>query len=146
MTDMQTQDQAVTNYGPNQSGVSRTTQTTADPVTGASTRRSTTRAWSGKSPAVELVWLIAGIVIAFLALDFIFHATGANDVGFAAFVFSVGKALAAPFIGIFNTTYAAHGNLVVWADVLAMAIYALAAAVVVKVVTMAMARSATTSN
>ena len=91
MTDMQTQDQAVTNYGPNQSGVNRTTQTTADPVTGASTRTSTTRAWSGKSPGVELVWLIAGIVIAFLALDFIFHATGANDVGFAAFVFSVGR-------------------------------------------------------
>ena len=109
-------------------------------------RRSTTRAWSGKSPAVELVWLIAGIVIAFLALDFIFHATGANDVGFAAFVFSVGKALAAPFAGIFNATYAPHGNLVVWADVLAMAIYALAAGVVVKLVTMAMARSATSSN
>jgi hypothetical protein len=146
MTDMQTQDQAVTNYGPNQSGVNRTTQTTADPVTGASTRTSTTRAWSGKSPGVEFVWLIGGIVIAFLALDFIFHASGANNVGFAAFVFAVGKALAAPFAGIFNTTYAAHGNLVVWADVLAMVIYALAAAVVAKLVTMAMARSATATR
>jgi hypothetical protein len=146
MTDMQTQDQAVTSYGPNQSGVNRTTQTTADPLTGASTRTTTTRAWSGKSPGVEFVWLIAGIVIAFLALDFIFHATGANDVGFAAFVFSVGKALASPFAGIFNTTYAAHGNLVVWADVLAMVIYALAAAVIAKLVAMATARSATTSN
>jgi hypothetical protein len=142
MTDMQTRDQAVTNEGPNQSGVNRTTQTTADPVTGTSTSRSTTRAWSGRAPGVELVWLIAGIVIVFLALDFIFHATGANDVGFAAFVFSIGKALAAPFAGIFATTYAAHGNLVMWADVLAIVIYALAAAVVVKVVTMAMARNA----
>jgi hypothetical protein len=142
MTDMHTQDQAVTNEGPNQSGVSRTTQTTADPVTGTSTSRSTTRAWSGKAPGVELVWLIAGIVIVFLALDFIFHATGANDVGFAAFVFSVGKALAAPFAGIFATTYAAHGNLVIWADVLAIVIYALAAAAVVKIVTMAVARNA----
>jgi hypothetical protein len=146
MTDMQTQDQAVTNDGPNQTGVNRTTQTTADPVTGTSTRRSTTRAWSGRAPGVEFVWLIAGIVIAFLALDFIFHATGANDVGFAAFVFAVGKALAAPFAGIFATTYAAHGNLVIWADVLAMVIYALAAAVVAKVATMAMARNATTAN
>jgi anti-sigma factor RsiW len=142
MTDMQTRDQAVTNEGPNQSGVNRTTQTTADPVTGTSTSRSTTRAWSGRAPGVELVWLIAGIVIVFLALDFIFHATGANDVGFAAFVFSIGKALAAPFAGIFATTSAAHGNLVIWADVLAIVIYALAAAVVVKVVTMAMARNA----
>jgi MFS family permease len=146
MTDMQTRDQAVTNDGPNQSGVNRMTQTTADPVSGTSTRRSTTRAWSGRAPGVEFVWLIAGIVIAFLALDFIFHATGANDVGFAAFVFSVGKALAAPFAGIFATTYAGHGNLVIWADVLAMVIYALAAAVVAKVATMAVARNATTAN
>jgi hypothetical protein len=145
MTDMQ-RDQAVSNEGPNQSGVSRATETTADPVTGTSTRRSTTRAWSGRAPGVEFVWLIAGIVIAFLALDFIFHATGANDVGFAAFVFSVGKALAAPFAGIFATTYAAHGNLVIWADVLAIVIYGLAAAVVAKVVTMAMARNASKAN
>jgi hypothetical protein len=146
MTDMQSRDQAVTNDGSNQTGVNRTTQTYADPATGASTSRTTTRVWSGRSPGVELVWLIAGIVIAFLALDFIFHAAGANDVGFAAFVFSVGKALAAPFAGIFKTTYAARGNLVVWADVLAMVIYALIAGVIAKVVTMAMARSATSSN
>jgi hypothetical protein len=146
MTDMQTQDESVTNDGPNQSGVNRTTQTIADPVTGTTTRRSTTRAWSGRAPGVEFVWLIAGIVIAFLALDFIFHATGANDVGFAAFVFSVGKALAAPFAGIFATTYAAHGNLVIWADVLAIVIYALAAAVVAKVVTMLVARNAPRAN
>src|ERR1700722_11521602 len=146
MTDMQTQDQAVTTAGSTQSGVNRTIQTTSDPVTGGSTRQSTTRAWSGKAPGVEFVWLIAGIVIAFLALDFIFHAAGANDVGFAAFVFSVGKALAAPFSGIFKTTYASHGNLVIWADVLAMVIYALIAGVIAKVVTMAMARSATSSN
>ena len=146
MTDMQTRDQAVTNDGSNQTGVNRTTQTYADPATGASTSRTTTRVWSGRSPGVEFVWLIAGIVIAFLALDFIFHAAGANDVGFASFVFSVGKALAAPFAGIFKTTYAARGNLVIWADVLAMVIYALIAGVIAKVVTMVMARSATSSN
>ncbi len=145
MPDVQTQDQAVTNYGPNQTGVNRTTQTTADPVTGASTRRSTTRVWSGRSPGVEFVWLLAGIALAFLALDFVFHATGANSVGFAAFVFSVGKVLAAPFAGIFKTTYAVHGNLLIWADVLAMIIYALAAAVLVKVLTLISARSATSA-
>ena len=90
------------------------------------------------------MWLIAGILIAFLALDFIFHAAGANSVGFAAFVFSVGKVLAAPFAGIFKNS-AAHGNLVIWADVLAIVIYALIAAVIAKLVTMAMARSATSS-
>jgi hypothetical protein len=145
MTDMQTRDQAVSTDGQSQSGVTSTTQTTADPVTGASMRRSTTRAWSGTSPAVGIVWLLAGIVLAFLALDFIFHATGANNVGFAAFVFSVGTFLAAPFAGIFKTTYAAHGNLIIWADVLAMVIYALLAVVIVKVVAMAVARSSATT-
>jgi hypothetical protein len=143
MTDMQTEDQAVTNYGSNRTGVNTTTQTVADPATGASLRRSSTSVWSGRSPGVEFVWLIAGIVLAFLALDFVFHAAGANNVGFASFVFTVGKALAAPFAGIFKTAYASHGNLIVWADILAMVIYALAAAVVVKVVTLISARSAT---
>jgi hypothetical protein len=146
MTDVQTEDQSVTNYGPNRAGVNTTTQTVADPVTGASVRRSTTSAWSGRSPGVEIVWLIAGIVIVLLALDFVFHAAGANDVGFAAFIFGVGKALAAPFAGIFATAYAARGNLIVWADVLAIVIYALAAAVVVKVVTMISTRSAASGN
>jgi hypothetical protein len=146
MTDMQTQDQAVTNYGSNRTGVNTTTETLADPVTGASMRRSRTSVWSGRSPGIEVVWLIAGVVVAFLALDFIFHAAGANDVGFAAFVFAVGKALASPFAGIFKTATAARGNLIVWADVLAMVIYVLAAAVVVKVVTLISARSATTAN
>jgi hypothetical protein len=146
MTDMRTEDQSVTNYGPTRTGVNTTTQTVADPATGASVRRSTTSAWSGTAPGIEFVWLIAGIVVAFLALDFIFHAAGANDVGFASFVFAVGKALAAPFAGIFTTATAARGNLIVWADILAMVIYVLAAAVIVKVVTLISARSATAPN
>jgi hypothetical protein len=129
MTDMQTQDQAVTNYGSNRTGVNTTTETIADPATGASVRRSRTSVWSGRSPGIEVVWLIAGIVVAFLAI-----------------VFAVGKALASPFAGIFKTATAARGNLIVWADVLAMVIYVLAAAVIVKVVTLISARSATTAN
>jgi hypothetical protein len=146
MSDMQTEDQSVTNYGSNRTGVNTTTQTVADPATGASLRRSTTSVWSGRSPGVEIVWLIVGIVVVFLALDFVFHAAGANNVGFASFVFAVGKALAAPFAGIFKTAYASHGNLIVWADVLAMVIYLLAAAVIVKVVTLISARSATAAR
>ncbi|HVC42056.1 MAG: hypothetical protein ACYDCS_00550 [Candidatus Dormibacteria bacterium] len=146
MTDVQTDDQSVTSYGSNRTGVNTTTQTVADPATGASLRRSTTSVWSGRSPGVEFVWLIAGIVVVFLALDFIFHAAGANDVGFASFVFSVGKALATPFAGIFKTASAARGNLIVWADIVAMVIYVLVAAVIVKVVTLISARSATAAH
>jgi hypothetical protein len=144
MTDMTTQDQAVDTYGQNQSGVNRTTQTAIDPVTGATTSASSTRGWSGRAPGVEFVWLIAGVVLAFLGLDFILRATGANNVGFAAFVFSVGKFLAAPFAGIFKTTSPASRNVFVWADVLAMVVYALVAVVVVKLVAMASARTART--
>jgi hypothetical protein len=141
MTDIQT-DQSVASDGSNRTGVNTTTQTVADPATGASIRRSTTSVWSGRSPGVEVVWLIAGIVIALLALDFIFHAAGANDVGFASFIFGVGKALAAPFAGIFATAYAARGNLIVWADILAIVIYGLAAGIVVKVVSLISGRNA----
>jgi hypothetical protein len=143
MTDMQSSDQVVSDYGSEQRGVNTTSQAVADPVTGATTRRTTTRAWSGRSPGVEFVWLIVGIVVAFLAFDFVLHATGANSVGFAAFVFSVGKALAAPFAGIFKTTYATRGSLLIWADVLAMFVYALLGVVITKVVMMATARGAT---
>ena len=108
-------------------------------------RRSSTRAWSGPSPAVGIVWLLAGIVLAFLALDFAFHASGANNVGFASFVFTVGRFLAAPFAGIFNTTYAANGSLIIWADVLAMVIYALLAVVIVKIAAVVSARSNATA-
>jgi hypothetical protein len=145
MTDIQS-DQSVTSDGSTRTGINTTTQTVADPATGASMRRSTTNVWSGRTPGVEIVWLIAGIVIVLLALDFIFHAAGANDVGFASFIFGVGKALASPFAGIFKTASAARGNLIVWADVLAMVIYGIAAAIVVKVVTLIAARSATSAN
>jgi hypothetical protein len=142
MTDTTTQDQALNTYGQTQSGVNSTTQSTVDPVTGASTRARSTRGWSGRAPGIEFVWLIAGVVLTFLGLDFILRAMGANNVSFAAIVFTVGKVLAAPFAGIFKTTSATHGNALVWADVLAMVVYALVAVVVVRLMAMASARSA----
>ena len=65
--------------------------------------------------------------------------------GFGAFGFSAGTFLAAPFAGIFNTTHAAQGNLIIWADVLAMVIYALIAVAIVKVVGMVVTRSGATA-
>jgi len=83
-----------------------------------------------------MVGLAAGIVSLFLAFDFIFHAAGAANVGFGAFIFTVGEALAAPFAGIFKTTYTTPGTLIIWADALAIVVYAIAAVIVVKVVSM----------
>lgn len=140
MTDLQVKDRVVSSDGETHSGVSRTSQTTADPVTGSTTRQSTTHMWSRTSPGGELVWLAAGIVLVLLAIDFAFHAFGASDVGFAAFVFSAGKFFAAPFAGIFNTSYTQPGNLLIWADVVAVVVYAFVAYVVAHLVGMVAGR------
>ena len=136
MADTHVQDRVVSNDGPTYSGVTSTTQTTSDPVTGAAVRRSSTLSWSGRPLASRIVALAAGIVFLFLAFDFIFHAAGAANVGFGAFIYGIGGALAAPFAGIFRTTLTAPGTLIVWADILAFAVYAIAAAIVLKVISM----------
>ena len=136
MPDVQQQDRVVSEDGQNYRGVTSTTQTLADPVTGASMRTSSTRMWSGESLWIRTVGLIAAVVVVLLALDFVLHATGAANIGFGAFIFSLGTFLAAPFAGIFKTAYATQGNLLVWADLLAIAIYALAASLIAKVVSL----------
>lgn len=136
MTEMQVQDRVVSNDGQSESGMTRVTRTTADPVTGLATQQTSTFAWSGRPLLGRMVELAIGIVAVFLAFDFIFHAAGAADVGFGAFIFTVGTALAAPFAGIFKVTYATSGTLIVWADVLAMVVYAIAAVIVVKLIAM----------
>jgi hypothetical protein len=136
MTELQVHEQVVSNQGHDYHGVTRTTQSTSDPLTGAATRRSSTWEWSGRPLATRIVWLAAGIVFILLGFDFVFHAAGAANVGFGAFVFTIGGALAAPFAGIFRTTSTNSGALFVWADVLAAAVYAIAAAIVLKVVSM----------
>jgi hypothetical protein len=136
MADMQVQDRVVSNDGQTYSGVTSTTQTTSDPYTGAATRRTSTSSWSGRPLAARIVGLAAGIVFILLGFDFIFHAAGAANIGFGAFIYAIGGALAAPFAGIFRTTLTAPGTLIVWADVLAVAVYAIAAAIVMKVVGM----------
>jgi hypothetical protein len=58
----------------------------------------------------------------------------AEDAGFAAFIHTAGAALAAPFRGILGTSSAGNGHPLEWADLVAIAIYTLAAWVVAKVV------------
>jgi hypothetical protein len=84
--------------------------------------------------ARQIIWLVVGIVNAILALRFIFLAAGAEDSGFAAFIYTAGSALAAPFRGIFGTSSAGNGHPLEWADLVAIAIYTLAAWVVAKIV------------
>ena len=80
-----------------------------------------------------LVWLILVVVDVILGLRFIFYAAGANDVGFAHAMYVIGTALDAPFRGIFNVTAATAGHPLQWADVLAIAVYSIAAWIVTRV-------------
>jgi len=136
VADMQVQERVVSNDGHDYRGVTSTTRTASDLVTGVATRRSSTRAWWGRPLAARIVRLAAGIVFIFLGFDFIFHAAGAANIGFGAFIYTIGGALAAPFAGIFKTTHATPGTLIVWADVLAVVVYVIAATIVAKVVSM----------
>jgi hypothetical protein len=83
---------------------------------------------------IQLIWLIAGVVDLILALDFIFKAAKANNTGFAHYIYRLAGWLAAPFNGIFNTSTAANGTVFRWADVLAIAIYSIAAWIITKLV------------
>ena len=133
MTDVQVQDRDVSDSGQYPRGVTNP-PSTAKPITGAETRSRSTHRWSVRSAAAKTIGLLAVVVLAFLALNFVFHATGAVNVGFAGLTFSVGSFLASPFVGIFKTTSAGQGNLLVWTDVLAMAVYTAVAIVIVTVV------------
>jgi hypothetical protein len=83
---------------------------------------------------IQLIWLIAGVVDIILALDFIFRAASANNTGFAHYIYRLGGWLAAPFNGIFNNTATASGSVLRWGDVLAIAVYTVAAWIVTKLV------------
>ena len=85
--------------------------------------------------AINVVWLVVGIIVAILAFDFFFRLAAANDVGFASFIYGVGGVLAAPFDGIFGISTAVGTRSVIrWSDLLAMIVYALIGALLVKVV------------
>ena len=140
MDTKQTLDQTTNNDGETYSGVRKTSSIVTDPATGTNVRQTNTQIWSGRNSGREIIWLCAGIVLAFLALDFILHAAGATSVGFAAVIFGVGSALAVPFSGILKTA-SSGGNVVIWADVIAMVVYAIMAGIVAKIVTIASAHN-----
>ena len=132
MTDVQVQDR-VASDGQSPHPITTTTPMTPVAPYGVAPRTPWPHTWSGRS-VIRLVELAVVVALAFLMLDFVFHAIGSLNIGFAALTFTVGSFLASPFVGILKTTSATHGNLFVWADVLAMAAYAVAAVIVSSVV------------
>lgn len=78
--------------------------------------------------AARLIWFIAGIIIALLALRFLFVLLGANKGnGFVDFIYAVSYPFAAPFFGIFNYSTRYGVSRFEVSTLVAMAIYALIA-------------------
>jgi hypothetical protein len=80
----------------------------------------------------ELILLCVLIVDAFLALDFVFRAKSISQGGFVSVVDRVGNALASPFTGIFGSRLPHVGHTTFWAALLALAVYTIAALVLVR--------------
>ena len=79
-----------------------------------------------------LVWFIAGLIIALLAIRFVLVMTGANpDAGFATLIYGLSAPFRAPFAGLFGQPITFDGAVVAarveFEDLVAMAVYALVA-------------------
>jgi hypothetical protein len=86
--------------------------------------------------AARIVWFIAGVIIALLALRFIFILLGANQGnGFVDFIYGLSYPFAAPFFGIFNYQVAYGVSRVEISSLVAIVIYALVAYGVARLLT-----------
>lgn len=95
----------------------------------------------------ELIAIAILVVDAFLALDFVFRALAVGRDGFVQVVDRVGDALASPFAGIFKDTHAV-GHTTFWAALIAIAVYTVAALILIRIVhllTSPLRRGATSS-
>jgi hypothetical protein len=85
------------------------------------------------------VWLVVGVVDVVLALDFVFKIIAAANVGFVGFVSTVAASLAAPFQGV-SASSVANGHSAYWPDVVGIAVYLIAAWILVSLIGIVAAR------
>ncbi len=91
---------------------------------------------SQTSVVARVVWFIAGILLILLAFRFVFILLGADTAnGFANFIYSVSYPFAAPFFGIFGYSLRYGVSRVELSTLVAMAVYALIAYGIVKLIT-----------
>jgi hypothetical protein len=103
-------------------------------------RRQTVQSTSTASNAVILkrvVWYIAGVIIALLAIRIILLLLGANrENEFVDFVYALSEIFAAPFYGIFNYQPAYGQVILELSSLVAIAVYALIAWGIAKLTTL----------
>jgi hypothetical protein len=75
----------------------------------------------------RIIYFILGIILVLLLLRLIFRLLGAEEAGFAAFLFNITQPLVAPFLGIFNQPQLNGQSALEIGTIIAMLIYSLAA-------------------
>lgn len=81
----------------------------------------------------QLIWYILGLIEVLLGIRIFLRMFAANpNSGFVNLIYSLTYPLAAPFFGIFGVTASERGNVVEWTTFVAMAVYALIAYGIVK--------------
>jgi hypothetical protein len=107
---------------------------------GANVTRQTVQSTSTASSAVilkRIVWYIAGVIIALLAIRIILLLLGANnESGFVNFAYGLSEVFAAPFYGIFSYQPAYGHSTLELSSLVAIAVYALVAWGIAKLATL----------
>lgn len=102
---------------------------TATPPTGSQTTQTVTQTQASPGAKVEMIiYYLAGILITLLAFRFVLVLLGANATnGFADFIYSLSYPFVAPFFGLFGYTFQAGQSRLEIETLIAMAVYALIA-------------------
>lgn len=94
------------------------------------------------SIAARIVWFIAGVVLAILAFRFVLVLLGANPANsFTNFIYTVSHPFAAPFFGVFGYSLKYGVSRIEVSTLVAMAVYALIAYGVVRLLTIGQLRA-----
>jgi len=111
-----------------------TTQPNGAQVEQRSVSRSTQT--SGVVVAQRVIWFIAGVINALIAIRFILLLLGANQsAGFVDFIYGITAVLVAPFVGIFGQP--TFGQFMFdWSSILAIVVYSLIAWGLTKLITL----------
>lgn len=76
--------------------------------------------------AVQVIWLLTGLVETILLLRLIFRMLAANQTGFVNMIYQLSRPLLAPFAGIFGPSVTDR-SVLEWSTIVAMGIYVLIA-------------------
>jgi uncharacterized protein YggT (Ycf19 family) len=83
--------------------------------------------------ATQIVWYILGIIEILLAFRFVLKLLGANaGAGFTSFVYGITYVFATPFLAVFRNNTPVPGSMFEWTTLLAMAVYWVVAAGIIK--------------